>query len=138
VVVDDVQHFDGGSVGELVVGDVQLPALVRGVGDEALPAGFGAFVRLWGDESTCGQDPPDRRDRRGVAVALLQVRGDGGGARFVSVAVEVFAQRDDLVLDRLRVRPGLERGRRERGARPGSPSLRNRWTRVMTQRRETP
>lgn len=33
---------------------------------------------------------------------------------------------------------GLWCGRRERGARPTSPSVRNRWTRVMTHRRLTP
>ena len=109
----DVEHFDLGAVGEAVVGDVELPALVRGVRAEPLVAGFRAFVRLRGDESAGGQDPPDRRDRRHRvgAVALFEVGGDGGRAGFVAVPVEVFAQRDDLVLDRLggaaraRVRP---------------------------------
>jgi hypothetical protein len=104
VIVEDVEDLDVGVIGEPVMGDVQLPALVRGVGDEALPAGSGPFVRLWGDKSAGGQDPPDRRHRRDVhvgAVALLQVRGDGGGAGFMAVAVEVFAQGDDLVFDRL-------------------------------------
>ena len=32
---------------------------------------------------------------------MFEVGGDGGGAGFVAVPVEVFAQRDDLVLDGL-------------------------------------
>jgi bile acid:Na+ symporter, BASS family len=36
------------------------------------------------------------------------------------------------------VRPGLRCGRRDRGTRPASPSARNRCTRVITQRRDTP
>jgi hypothetical protein len=35
-------------------------------------------------------------------VALFEVGGDGRGAGLVPVSVEVFAQRDDLVLDLLR------------------------------------
>jgi len=34
-------------------------------------------------------------------VTLLQVRGDGGRTGLVPAPVEVLAQRDDLVLDRL-------------------------------------
>ena len=66
-------------------------------------AAFRAFVGLWGDEPAGREDPPDRRHRRNPvgAVTLLQVSGDGGGAGLVAVAVELFAQRDDLVLDRL-------------------------------------
>jgi hypothetical protein len=37
-----------------------------------------------------------------MPVALLQVRDDGGGAGLVAVSVEILAQGDDLVLDRLR------------------------------------
>ena len=73
------------------------------------------------------------------ARGVVEVRGDGGGAGFVAVAVEVFAEGDDLVLDRLR-RCGRGCGGVgvNAGARPGSPSARNRCTRVITQRRETP
>lgn len=44
VVVDDVEDFDVGVVGEPNVGDVELPALVRLVGAEALVAAFRGFV----------------------------------------------------------------------------------------------
>jgi len=55
VVVEHVEDLDLGVVGEAVVGDVELPALVRLVGGEALPAALG---RLWG----CGVTNP-RADR---------------------------------------------------------------------------
>jgi hypothetical protein len=102
VVVEDIEDLDLGSVGEPVVGDVELPALVGGVGDKALPTGFRPLVRLWGDEAAGGKDPPDRRHCRGVALTLLQMCRDGGRAGLMAMTVEVFAQGDDLVLGRLR------------------------------------
>jgi hypothetical protein len=93
VVVEDVEDLDLRTVGEAVVGDVELPAFVGGVGDKPPPTAAGAFMRLWGDESAGGQDPPDRRHgRHGVrAVTLLQVCDDGRGASLMPAAVEVFA-----------------------------------------------
>ena len=78
VVVDQVEDLDLGVVGEAVVGDVELPALVRGVRAKALIAAFRAFVRLRGDESAGGQDPPDRRHRghgEGIGVGVVALVG---------------------------------------------------------------
>jgi hypothetical protein len=53
VVVHDVEDLDVGAVGQLPVGDVEVPAFVGLLGDEADIAAFGAFVRLRGDEASC-------------------------------------------------------------------------------------
>ena len=100
VVVEDVQDLDVGAVGELPVGGVGGPHLVGLFGLEAQVAALGALVRLRGDEPAGGQDPPDRADRRSRAVALLKVERDGGRAGLMAIAVELFADRDDLLLDR--------------------------------------
>ncbi len=140
MVVEDVEDLDLGVVGEAVVGDVELPAFVRGVRAEALVAGFRAFVRLRGDEYAGREDPPGRRDRwHGVGpVAVFEVGGDGRGAGLVPAPVELLRSATISSSVACGVRPGLSRGRRDRRTRSGSPSARNRCTRVITQRREIP
>ena len=121
------------------MGDVELPAFVGGVRAEPLILLFG---RLWG----CGVTNP-RADRiRQIvdtagtleAVAVLEVGGDGVGAGFVPAAVEFLAEHDDLLLDPAGSGRGWSAGGGTAAPRPGSPSVRNRATRVITQRRETP
>jgi hypothetical protein len=99
VVVDEVADLDVGAVGEEPVSDVGLPAFV-GLGRfEADVAALGPFVRFGNDEAPLGQDPPDRRQCRGLPVASLQVRCDRGRTGLVAVAVELFADLDDFVRD---------------------------------------
>ena len=98
VVVEPVQDLHVGAVGQRPVGDVGLPAFVGLLGGEAEVAALRAFVRLRGDEPAGGQDPPDRRDRRGVPMPHLKVSRDRRRAGLVPVLVEVLADRDDLVL----------------------------------------
>ena len=63
VVIEEVQDFDVRSVGEGPVGEIRLPGFVGLVGFEAVQGGFGAFLRLRGDEPAAVQDPADRRGR---------------------------------------------------------------------------
>ncbi len=67
VVIDHVEDLDPGAVGKRPVGDVSLPPLVGLLGDKPQVAALRALVRLRGDETPIGQDPPDRRDRRRAA-----------------------------------------------------------------------
>lgn len=55
VVVEDVEDFHGGAIGEVPVGDVGLPSLVGLFGFKANPRGAGTFLRLRCDESAAGQ-----------------------------------------------------------------------------------
>jgi hypothetical protein len=48
VVVDDVEDLGVAAIGELPVGDVGLPQLVRQVGGEPVPGCAGPLVRLPG------------------------------------------------------------------------------------------
>ena len=99
VVVEPVEDLGVGAVGQRPVGDVGLPALVGLGGLEADVAALGPLVRLRGDESAGGEDSPDGGDRRAGAVPAVQMVGDGGRTGLVPVAVEVFADREDLVLE---------------------------------------
>jgi hypothetical protein len=126
VVVDPVADLGVAAVGQRPVGDVGLPALVGLGGLEPDERALGALVRLRGDETAGGEDPPDRGDRRAGAVPALQMGGDGGGASFVSVPVEVLADGDDLVLERVGDALWASARRRGRGCSPASPSARNR------------
>jgi len=102
VVVDLVQDLDLGPIAEGPVGDVELPAFVGLIGLEADVGALGALVGLGGDEPAPGQDPPDRRDRRRLGHAALQVEPDGLGAVVMAQLVELFAYGHDLVLEGLR------------------------------------
>jgi len=60
MVVDDVQDFDVGVVGQQHVGGVLLPAFVREIGHEADVGALGSFVRLGVHETSAYEHPPDR------------------------------------------------------------------------------
>src|ERR1700736_1825976 len=59
VVVEDVEDFYVGVIGEAPVGDVGLPELVGLIGDEACPGRAGPFVGLGCDEAAFVQDAPN-------------------------------------------------------------------------------
>ncbi len=101
VVVEPVADLGIGAVGQRPVGDVGLPPFVGLGGLEPDVAALGALVRLRGDEAAGGEDPPDGGDRRAGAVPAGQLGGDGGRAGLVLVPVEVLADCDDLVLERV-------------------------------------
>jgi hypothetical protein len=100
VIVDRVQDLDVGARGELPVGDVFLPALVGHLGCEPDPRGLRSLLGLGGDEPATGQDPPDRRHRRGIEAATAKVVGDRVRAGIQALIVELLAQRDDRVFNR--------------------------------------
>jgi hypothetical protein len=91
VVVEGVEDFYVGAVGQGPVGDVELPAFVGLFGLEPDVAAFGALVGLWSDKASGGEDPPDRGHCGAGVVALLKVKRDGGCTGLVPVAVEFFA-----------------------------------------------
>jgi hypothetical protein len=57
VVVDPVEDFGVGAVGQGSAGDVGLPALVGLFGGEPDVAALGPLVRLRGDDAADGEDP---------------------------------------------------------------------------------
>lgn len=63
-------------------------AVLMGEGSrlEAEIAAFGAFVRLGGDKASCREDPPDRRHRGALAMALPKVKCDRGRAGLMPIA----------------------------------------------------
>jgi hypothetical protein len=99
VVVDDVEDFGDGLVGEFDMGDVGLPALVGEFGDEPDVGAARPFVGLRGDEPAGFEDTPDRRHRRDRDVGAGEMGVDGLGAGVEAGFVEPFADRDDLFLE---------------------------------------
>jgi hypothetical protein len=114
VIIDHVQDLDPGVVGEVPVGDVCLPSLVRHLCFEPDERAPWPFLRLGCDEAPTRQDPPDRGDRgdRGLAVTPRQVDRDRVGSRIYPEVEQFLAQPDDLVFE-------LDRG--PSGARPRLP-----------------
>jgi len=100
VIVDLIEDLDVGAIGESPVGGVELPTLVGLLRLEANERALRALVRLGSDEPALGQDPPDRGDGRNATTAPFEMERDGRRAGFVAGLVEVFADGDDLVLDR--------------------------------------
>ena len=84
MVIDHVQDLDLGPIGELPMGDVGLPHLVGHLGLEPYERAPWSLLGLGCDEAPAAEDSPDRGDRRGGAVAPLQVEADGVGARVES------------------------------------------------------
>jgi hypothetical protein len=87
VVVEPIEDFDMGAVGEPPVGEVGLPAFVWLFGGEADVGGFGSFGGGGFDEAGGVQVATDRCRRHDRGVVVAQVPGDGGGA-----VVEAFAR----------------------------------------------
>jgi hypothetical protein len=71
-------------------------------------------------------------------VPALEMGGDGGRAGLVPVPVEVVADGDDLVLELVRGPGRAVQRPAGAGLQSDLASARNRWTSVITQRRETP
>lgn len=97
VVVEEVEDFDVGAVGQAPVGEVGLPAFVGLFGGEADVGGLGSFLGLGSDHSGGVQVAADGVDRDGQAVAVVQVPGDGLWAVVEAVAGQFGAQRHDQV-----------------------------------------
>ena len=101
VVVEDVEDFHVGAIGEAPVGDVGLPEFVGLVGGQAFSGRAGSFVGLGYDESALVQDAPNRRYSRHIGDGGVagQVFGDGGRAGVVALFAERLAQPHDGVFD---------------------------------------
>jgi hypothetical protein len=91
-------------VGEPVVGEVGLPALVRERGGEAEVGGLGPLPRLRGDQAILGQVAADRGHRDRHLVGALQVPDDGVRAGIQTGGRELLAQFEDQVDGGLRGR----------------------------------
>jgi hypothetical protein len=119
VVVQDVQDLDVGPVCQAPVGGIALPPLVRHRGLEPTERGPRPLLGLRGDEATAGKNTPDRRDRRRATVATFEVEGDRVRPRVEPSFRQVFAESDDLVLERVedsvRARPRTSRSWLEPG-----------------------
>jgi hypothetical protein len=102
VVVDLVEDLYLGSIREGPVGDVELPTFVGLISFEPHETALGTLVRLRSDEAPPAQHPPDRRDRRGLPQAALEMERDRLGTGVMSQFVEFLAHSDDLVLDHSR------------------------------------
>ena len=97
VIVDPVEDFDVGAVGEPPVRAVGLPAFVGLFGGEADVGGLRSFLRLWIDEAGCAQVVVDGVDRHDDAVVVAQVPGDGMCAVVEAFAGKLLTQVDDQV-----------------------------------------
>ena len=99
MVVDAVEDLHAAAVGELPVGAVGLPELVRQIGLEANEGGARALVGLRGDQTVASEDAPDRRHRRRGADLKAEVVGDGVWAAVMAGGGEFSAQANDRGLD---------------------------------------
>ena len=106
VVIEPGQDLGAGAVGERVVGEVGLPALVRLLGFEPNVGGLRPLRRVRGDQAGPGQDPADRRRRHPDAVVVFQVPGDGLRPGVQALPGQLLAQPHDqlrrLGADRVR------------------------------------
>jgi len=91
VVIEPGQDLGVGAVGEPVVGEVGLPALVRLFGGEADVGGAGAFARLRGHQPGATEVATDGRRRHGDLVVLGQVTADGVRSGIQALLGELFA-----------------------------------------------
>lgn len=97
VVIEPVQNFDIGAVGQMPVGEVRLPA---GVGLGGLEADIGAarsFTWLAGDQPGLVQDAADRRCRGGLQAFVFQMPGNGDRAGVMALTGQLGAQSDHPV-----------------------------------------
>ena len=103
VVVEPGEDLDVGAVGEAVVGEVGLPALVGVVGFEADVGRTSASSSgSTGPSLASIRRPVDRRDRHGDLVVVLEVPGDGQRSSVETLCgelanVQVHDQRRDVV-----------------------------------------
>jgi hypothetical protein len=97
VVVEPVQNFDVGALGQPPVGEVGLPAFIGLFGGKADEGGLGSALGCGGDEAGGGQLAADARRRHHQPVVELQVPGDGVGTVVESFAGQLPAQADDQI-----------------------------------------
>ena len=71
MVVDPVEYFDVGVIGQPPVGEVGLPAFVGLFGGKADIGGFGTFLWLRVDVAAGAQMAVNGVDRHGDAVVVL-------------------------------------------------------------------
>ena len=99
MVIEQVQDFDVGAVGELPMGRVGLPHLIGQLGLEANPGGLRALVWLRLNQAVGLEDPPDGRPRGGSSEAKPEVVGDGLGAGIEANVCKLAPQVDDGLLN---------------------------------------
>jgi hypothetical protein len=116
VVIEPGQDLGVRAVGERVVGEVGLPALVRHVCLEPDVGRLRPLGRAGGDQSGPAQVPADGRSRHVELVVVLQVPGDGLRPGVQALPGQFLAQPDDQV-----GRLVADRGRG--GLRPPGPRL---------------
>ncbi len=116
VVIEPGQDLGVRAVGERVVGEVGLPALVRHVCLEPDVGRLRPLGRARGDQSGPAQVPADGRSRHFELVAVLQAPGDGLRPGVQALPGQFLAQPDDQV-----GRLVADRGRG--GLRPPGPRL---------------
>ena len=116
VVIEPGQDLGVRAVGERVVGEVGLPALVRHVCLEPDVGRLRPLGRARGDQSGPAQVPADGRSRHFELVVVLQVPGDGLRPGVQALPGQFLAQPDDQV-----GRLVADRGRG--GLRPPGPRL---------------
>jgi hypothetical protein len=106
VAIEPGQHLGAGPVGERVMGEAGLPALVGLLGSEPDAGRLRPLARLGDDQAAGCQVPGDGRCRYPGLVMMLQVPGDGVRAGVQTLPGQVLAQPDDQVnglgTDRLR------------------------------------
>lgn len=98
VVIDEVDDFHAGSVDKLPMRHVQLPALVGKLGLDALVGTAGPLVGLGNDEAPARKHPPYGGHRRWIRMALRQMPVDGLSPDVQTLAGQLLADPNDLVL----------------------------------------
>jgi hypothetical protein len=97
VVVEEGQDLGVGAVGQRVVGEVGLPALVGQLRGEPDVGGLGALLRLGDDEPVFGQVACHGGPGHGQAVVVGQVPADGVRAGVEARDGQLLSQLDDQV-----------------------------------------
>lgn len=110
--------------GEPVMGEVGLPGCVGLLGGEPDVGGLGSLLRFGDDQPGLGQVPGDRRPGDCDVVVVVEVPADGVGTGVQSRRGQFLAQLDDEG-DGLSGIAFVELlGRRDRGSKTASPSVR--------------
>lgn len=103
MVVEPVEDFGVGAVGQGPVREVRLPAFVGLFGGESGVGAFGAFAWLWGDQAVVVQDGPDRGGGGHGQALSGEVGLEGDRAGVEALGGEFFAEvhdgADDVVGD---------------------------------------
>jgi hypothetical protein len=90
VVVEPVEEFDVGAIGQGPVGEVGLPPFIGLFGLEAAVGAAGPFTWLWGDQAVVVQDAADRGGGGHGQASLGQMALQGQWAGVEAVGGELF------------------------------------------------